>query len=389
MVSRREGHALLVGSGLGLCGMAAGMAGTHGLWLALSGALLLLVWLLAANLLLAKQHPVVPAVTPGAPDEAQIAHHLLLDASPTPLVLVAGRTVRTMNRASRRLFATDDRILPPPTPLFDRDTTHLRHAGRNWRTDRVEVGDRSVVALIDIESEERTAEARASAEMIQVLGHEMLNGLVPIVSLAECGIVAAEARDENPGLLTEILTTLARRAEGLRRFTEAYRELARLPLPLRLIVSVEDMLNDLARLFASRWPGVGLSVDIEPGLCVEIDRDQMNQACWALLQNAVEAIELGDASSGLIDIRASMDDDVLTIEIRDNGPGVPPDRVHGIFRPFYTSKPSGSGIGLSLARQVMQAHGGTLTLISPSPAIFRARVPRACTSNDGVLADRV
>ncbi|MDY0960475.1 HAMP domain-containing sensor histidine kinase [Sphingomonas sp. CFBP8993] len=380
---------MLVGSGLGLSGMAAGMAGTHGLWLALSGALLLLVWLLAANLLLAKQHPVVPAVTPGAPDEAQIAHHLLLDASPTPLVLVAGRTVRTMNRAARRLFATDDRILPPPTPLFDRDATHLRHAGRNWRTDRVEVGDRSVVALIDIESEERTAEACASAEMIQVLGHEMLNGLVPIVSLAECGIVAAEARDENPGLLTEILTTLARRAEGLRRFTEAYRELARLPLPLRLIVSVEDMLNDLARLFASRWPDVRLSVDIEPGLWVEIDRDQMNQACWALLQNAVEAIELGDASSGMIDIRASMDDNVLTIEIRDNGPGVPPDRVRGIFRPFYTSKPSGSGIGLSLARQVMQAHGGTLTLISPSPAIFRARVPRACTSNDGVLADRV
>ena len=382
MVSRREGRALLVGSGLGLSGMAAGMAGAHGLWLASSGALLLLVWLLAANLFLVKRHPAAPVATPGAPDEAQIAHHLLLDASPTPLVLVAGRTVRTMNRAARRLFATDDRILPPPTPLFDRDATHLRHAGRNWRTDRVEVGDRSVVALIDIESEERTAEARASAEMIQVLGHEMLNGLVPIVSLAECGIVAAEARDQNPALLAEILTTLARRAEGLRRFTEAYRELARLPPPLRLLVSIEDMLNDLARLFASRWPDIRLSIDIEPGLWVEIDRDQMNQACWALLQNAVEAIEHGGASPGLIDIRASMDDDVLTIEVRDNGRGIPPDRVHGIFRPFYTSKPSGSGIGLSLARQVMQGHGGTLTLISPSPATFRVRVPRFCTSID-------
>ncbi|MDJ0275269.1 HAMP domain-containing sensor histidine kinase [Sphingomonas sp. 2R-10] len=341
------------------------------------GTILLLLWLIAANLLLVRHHQAVPVTRPGPPDEAQIAHHLLLDASPTPLVLVNGATARTMNRAARRLFATDDRILPPPAPLFDRDATHLSHAGRNWRTDRVEVGDRSVVALIDVESEERTAEARASAEMIQVLGHEMLNGLVPIVSLAECGIAAAEARDNDPALLSEILTTLARRADGLRRFTEAYRELARLPPPMRQIVSIGEMIDDLARLFASRWPEIGLSIEIEPGLSGEIDRDQMNQALWALLQNAVEAIEQGTVSSGKVDIQVNSNDAVLTIEISDNGPGVPADRTHGIFRPFYTSKLSGSGIGLSLARQVLQAHGGTLTLVHPFPATFRAQVPGA------------
>ncbi|RZL85721.1 MAG: HAMP domain-containing histidine kinase [Sphingomonas sp.] len=385
MVSRREGHALQIGLGLGLCGAAAGAAGTHGLWLALTGALLLLVWLLVANLLLVKRHLAVPITISSSPDEAQIAHHLLLDASPTPLVLVTGTTVRTMNRAARRLFATDDRILPPPAALFDRDATHLHHAGRNWRANKVEVGDRWVVALIDIENEERTAEARASAEMIQVLGHEMLNGLVPIVSLAECGIAAAEARDEDPALLPEILTTLARRAEGLRRFTEAYRKLARLPPPLRLTVSIEEMIDDLARLFVSRWPDVGLSIDVEPGLCGKIDRDQMNQAMWALLQNAVEAIEQGGVSSGQVNIQATVDFDVLTIEVGDNGPGIPPDRAHGIFRPFYTSKPSGSGIGLSLARQVVQAHGGMLNLVHPLPATFRAQVPGAWASKDDVL----
>ncbi|KQM61910.1 histidine kinase [Sphingomonas sp. Leaf16] len=382
MVSRREGHALLIGSGLGLCGATAGAAGTHGLWLALFGTFLLLVWLLAANLFLVRRHQVVSITASSSPDGAQVAHHLLLDASPTPLVLVNGTTARTMNRAARRLFATDDRILPPPVPLFDRDATRLRHAGRTWRADRVEVGDRSVVALIDVESEERTAEARASAEMIQVLGHEMLNGLVPIVSLAECGIAAAEARDEDSALLTEILTTLARHAEGLRRFTEAYRELARLPPPLRLTVSIEEMIDDIARLFVSRWPDVGLSIDVASDLCAEIDRDQLNQAIWALLQNAVEAIQQGGVASGRVDIRATVDDDVLTFEVRDNGPGIPPDRVHVIFRPFYTSKSSGSGIGLSLARQVVQAHGGMLALVHPLPATFRAQVPGARVSND-------
>lgn len=233
------------------------------------------------------------------------------------------------------------------------------------------------MALIDVEAEERTAEARASAEMIQVLGHEMLNGLVPIVSLAECGIAAAEAREDDPNLLREILTTLARRAEGLRRFTEAYRELARLPPPMRQAVPIAELIDDLARLFASRWPDVRLSVFVEPGLSGEIDRDQMNQALWALLQNAVEAIEQDSVQSGQVDLRARSDGDALIIEVSDNGVGVPPDRAQGIFRPFYTSKPSGSGIGLSLARQVVQAHGGTLILAHLSPATLRAEVPVA------------
>ncbi|MCP6237314.1 hypothetical protein NL436_27920, partial [Klebsiella pneumoniae] len=81
----------------------------------------------------------------------------------------------------------DDRVVSAPPALFDRTSTHVRYAARHWRMDRVAVGPNDVVALIDIESEERTAEARASADMVRVLGHEMLNGLVPIVSLAECG----------------------------------------------------------------------------------------------------------------------------------------------------------------------------------------------------------
>lgn len=372
-VSRRDRIALLIALALALCGGAANAAWSFGLWLTLSGAILLIGLLTLLNLLICRRMPVAqPAAANDVEREATV-NRLLLDASPTPLVLVEGRTVRTLNRAARALFGTDDRVLPAPPRLFDRDATHLRHAGRSWRADRVEVGAREVVALIDVESEERTAEARATAEMVQVLGHEMLNGLVPIVSLAECGIAAADPQDGDPALLPEILSTLARRAESLQRFTQAYRALARLPPPLKQVVPVEEMIEDLARLFASHWPSSKLVVEVETRLLARLDRDQLNQGLWALLQNAVEATS--GSPDTIVRLAARSYEADLMIEVTDNGPGVPSDQVASIFRPFHTTKTAGTGIGLSLARQIAQAHGGTLVLVPAAPTTFRLRLP--------------
>ncbi|MFV0624261.1 sensor histidine kinase [Sphingomonas sp. ac-8] len=358
---------------LAVAGAAAGAAWSQGLWLALAGAVLVAVWCGALIVTaLRRQNPAAYPIA-GEPEREEAVQRLLLDASPTPLVRVDGAAVRALNRAARRLFDTDDRLLPPPTPLLDPDATHLRHAGRSWRADRVVVGTQSVVALIDVESEERTAEARVSAEMIQVLGHEMLNGLTPIVALAESGVTAlAEQRD--PALLAEILGTLARRAEGLQRFTEAYRTLARLPPPLKQETSVTTLVEDVARLFASRWPNVKLTVDVAEDLCATLDRDQMNQAIWALLQNAVEAAT-GTATSPAVYLSAAYDDSALVVDVTDNGAGVPPDLSTAIFRPFVTTKPAGTGLGLSLARQIAQAHGGRVDLAAIGPTTIRLAIP--------------
>jgi signal transduction histidine kinase len=304
---------------------------------------------------------------------------VLLDAAPTPLLGIQGATVRALNRAARRQFATDDRILPVPAELLDRDASHLRHEGRSWRIDRVDVTDagpaRMVVALIDIEQEERAAEARATAEMIHVLGHELLNGLAPIVSLAESGLAAVGIADRDPALLPEILGTLARRAEGLQRFTEAYRALARLPAPSVHPVSVCELTEDLARLFAGRWPGVALSVSVADNLSWAFDRDQVSQAIWSLLQNATEAASADPDRLAQVSLRARGTKAGLEIEIGDNGDGVPADSVERIFRPFHSTKPEGTGIGLSLARQIAHAHGGTLAF-EPAPAtVFRLVLP--------------
>lgn len=108
MVSRGERHAPLIASGLGLCGAAAGLAWRHGLWLALSGAILLLLWLAVTNFLLVRRGGTTASAhaAAGVPDEVQMTHHLLLDASPTPLVLVTGTTASALNRAARRIFPT-------------------------------------------------------------------------------------------------------------------------------------------------------------------------------------------------------------------------------------------------------------------------------------------
>lgn len=167
--------------------------------------------------------------------------------------------------------------------------------------------------------------------------------------------------------------TLARRTEGLQRFTEAYRALARLPAPTRTPVRLRDMADDLAQLFAGRWPTATLSVSVADDLCWPLDRDQLAQTIWALLQNAAEATVLGTVAR--VGLRMHVTDAVLAIDIEDDGPGVPPDAAARIFRPFHTTRPDGTGIGLSLARQIALAHGGTLTLRSGSPTLFRLILP--------------
>ena len=375
MVSRRGPSPIALSLGLVVAGIVAALAWQQGTWGMGAGAALVALWLTALNWWLVARPRDVVRPDPARTDDADgLVLRLLLDAAPTPLLAIDATAARALNRAARRLFATDDRILPVPPALTDATATHLRHEGRGWRIDRVRVANgQDVAALIDIEQEERAAEARASAEMIQVLGHELLNGLAPIASLAESGAVAVARPQVDVALLREILDTLARRAEGLQRFTEAYRAIARLPEPTRRAVPVGELADDLARLFATRWPAVALSVTADADAWT-LDRDQIVQAVWALLQNAAEAATTAHAAGALVALRITADD-TLAIEIEDNGAGVPADAVARIFRPFHTTKADGTGVGLSLARQIALAHGGTLTLAPDAPTRFRLTIP--------------
>jgi signal transduction histidine kinase len=227
----------------------------------------------------------------------------------------------------------------------------------------------AIVALVDVESEASLAEARASAELIDVLGHELLNGLAPIVSLADSAQRAADAEPINNALIREILGPLKRRAEGLERFARAYRELSRLPSPTMKQWNIAELLDDLRQGFVRQWPAIDFLVESDPMLVWQFDRDQLFQALWALLHNAAEAA--GSAPLASVTLSCRLVARRLTFEVTDSGNGIVPGSAVNIFRPFHTTKPHGSGIGLSLARQIAHAHSGTIEFVGADPTRFR------------------
>lgn len=365
---RRALATLASGVTLTLGGAAAVAVWQVGMWGSLLGAAMAVAWLLALGCWMALRQ--APAALPAAPAGDTWPIAALLDQVPVPLLRIEDGQVRALNRAARTLFVADDRIPAPPPALTDAGATHLRHAGRRWRIDAVALSDATrLAALIDIDAEERAAQDRAQDEMVDILGHELLNGLSPIVSLADSAVTAAAQGD---AMLGDILATLARRVEGLEGFTRAYRQLARLPDPVRAPVALDALAKDLARLFAGRF-GAAVTLSIEAGGTATIDRDQMVQAIWALLQNGAEAaLAVGPPARVALMLHG---DGALMADIRDSGTGVAAADRARIFRPFHTNKAGGSGIGLTLARRIARAHGGELVLRDTQETAFRLTVP--------------
>jgi two-component system nitrogen regulation sensor histidine kinase NtrY len=309
-----------------------------------------------------------------------------LDQAPTPLVSRRpGETANAVNRAARRLFRTDDVLTGPDAELVAaalegaadaRRTVRLTSDGVA-RTYAISIADvvgagsaLRLAALTDIEAEIQAAEAAALRELLQVLSHELMNSLTPLASLAQS---AAEAlADEDPAdlpVVRQSVEVIARRAEGLHRFVEAYRRLARLPAPAPRRVSLADLLSEAGQLFETRWAPQGVRLDLappKPDILIRIDPHLTAQALLGLLTNAAEAALAGKAATPTVRLSAQASGDGAAIAVEDNGPGVRTDQAADVFRPFFTTKPEGAGIGLSLARQAIVSQGGQL-LLEASP----------------------
>lgn len=304
----------------------------------------------------------------------------ILDQAPTPLVLLDGEgRLEALNRAARRLFGTDLRIAAPPPGLLGilhgiRPPSVVRLAvegierGFAITMSRIESRESraTIAALLDVEAELRMAEMKALRELMQILSHEIMGALTPIASLSS---TAAEMlADDQPDIAVarDAIETVASRATGLERFTTAYRELARLPEPRFAETNLCDLIDDAARLFQAQFdrPGVGLEIARpDDPLASSADPDQIAAAIWAMLQNAAEAALAGaDRVPPRVFLAIGSCEGTVWISVRDTGNGVRPSDVDSLFRPFFTTKAGGSGIGLSLARQIARAHGGEVEL---------------------------
>ena len=321
------------------------------------------------------------------PDVGHVQQHLLeslIDQTPAPLLMLhPDGVIEVGNRAARTLFRAEDRIVGPPTALADvlakgtpgeRLTVSLETpAGPH--TYAVSVTDITgpsgamrLAALLDIQPEIRATEAAAARDLLQVLSHEIMNGLTPVASLATtAGELLADETPVSLEQARDAVATLARRAEGLTRFVDAYRALARLPSPIPRPVGATALIEEVARLFRGRWDARGVRLEVmtpSPDIVVKLDMDLMVHALLNILANGAEAALGGVQAAPLVSLTAEPRSGGVSIIAEDNGPGVARPDAERIFRPFFTTKPHGTGVGLSFARQVALSHGGDLTLVA-------------------------
>jgi nitrogen fixation/metabolism regulation signal transduction histidine kinase len=242
----------------------------------------------------------------------------------------------------------------------------------------------TLLVLSDVSSALREEERIAWRRLIRVLGHEISNSLAPIKSIA--GTLRSRIPHLPPDSAINFergLNVIESRAEALNRFVQAYRQLAQLPAPVLRLVPLPALLDRVAGLEMRLTVSI---VEVQP-VNLTADADQMEQLLINLLKNAVEAAmndreEAGLVSEPAVTIHSRVTGDMVSIFVEDNGPGLT--NPGNLFVPFYTTKTNGSGVGLVLARQIAEAHGGSLELRNRVDAIgcqAEVRIPITSTNN--------
>lgn len=333
---------------------------------------------------LGKREVRVEIAKPHPSDLEAIRSKALLDHAPVTLLYQSTDGIlHAANRAARRLFCTEDHLTSEQALVFETHNRLLRFSPspearpRTYSVSRLITsgtgGIRQLIALTDIETELNEADARALRELLSVLSHEIMNSLTPVISLAETAHDLAHRPEEPQAqeMLVEALNTILRRTRGIDRFVQGYRTLARLPSPERKPALLKDLTLSLAALFEARWGElVDLRVNAPPSHSIaNLDVEQIEQAVLNLLNNAADA-----AISSRRDVMPTVWLETKAISqgasfiVCDNGPGIAEANREMIFQPFFTLKRDGSGIGLTLARQIALSHGGSLTLTLPGPS---------------------
>jgi len=230
-----------------------------------------------------------------------------------------------------------------------------------------------LVSIQNIQVELEEQEMDAWQKLIRVLTHEIMNSITPIASLSSTlndllkdidttDNIPQEIDDEVVNDIRNSLLTIHKRSTGLIHFVESYRNLTRIPKPKFAIIPLGELLENTHKLLEKDLNSAGIKYVqniIPEGLEVTADEELIEQVLINLIKNAIHS--LSDTENARIEVKAFMDKrGHIAIQVIDNGPGILKDVINKIFVPFFTTKKNGSGIGLSLSRQIMRMHGGSL-----------------------------
>lgn len=322
-----------------------------------------------------------------------------LEHAPVALFLQQAQgSVEALNNAARRLLAPGGAADRPDFLMRLAEAAQLSDAGPGRRsvfgfesdrgTERCLLACRSMViqqaqvrflALMPVESELEAETLKAWRQLVHILTHEIMNSLTPIASLSRTALdLVAEANvagDGAGGDFTLALDTIARRADALAHFVSNYRRVSELPEPTLEPVALGPLLTRIEQWVGPDWRGRGGSAvfEVEPvTLSLMADAGQLEQVLLNLIKNAAQAT--AELERPRLMVRARLvRGGRLSLEVRDNGPGVPAGMEADIFLPFFSTKTTlrtgteagGQGIGLAVVRNLVHGMGGHVRYVKP------------------------
>ncbi len=235
-------------------------------------------------------------------------------------------------------------------------------------------GEYHLFSIQNISAELEEQEVHSWQKLIRILTHEIMNSVTPVTSLAatasemvgKFSTFDVDAADD----IRTAVNAIKKRSEGLLHFTETYRQLTRIPEPKFQAVNPEELLDNVCTLFKPMFVEKGIAVEKKYSaaqLSIQADPELLEQVLINLVKNAIEAVE--GLENPMVTLGVAKDSEgVVVIQVADNGAGVPEDLQEQIFMPFFTTKNDGTGIGLSLCRQIVQLHKGSLSVVSAAGA---------------------
>jgi nitrogen fixation/metabolism regulation signal transduction histidine kinase len=298
----------------------------------------------------------------------------LMNANAKRFVNVANlKNINELAEANPKLFAALNEVQSGKGTLYKTNDflltiqcTEMRIRGNTVK----------LLTLQNIQTELQKQEIEAWQNLTRVLRHEIMNSITPISSLTSTlreildhemtrtekdYELKSEAADD----LREGLATIENRSKGLIKFIDAYREYTSLPQPKIKTVLLKELIEKTGQFMRQELKKTTITFTTSCSsdyLTIQADAEMIEQVLINLVKNAMES--LSQKEDGKIELNGKYVDQTVIIEVRDNGPGIIPEAINRIFVPFFTTKKTGSGIGLALSRQIMQMHNGSLTVVS-------------------------